>query len=702
MPRNSKIARENFLRYVHARDNGHLDYVEKANKCDRFYQAEQWDDAVKQRLRAQGKPVLTINKTLATITAVQGELLMNRQETAFKPGADGNDETAFALSRIFLHIAQRNKLFYLEQDVADDGFITSRGFYDVRMDFDKNFFGDVAITQLNPRDVAIDPHATTYDPDGWREVFVTRWMSPQEIALQYNRTDARELMDMNFSDFMFGYDSVNTPAQSFGGDEYRTPNATGGEADPWLRRHIRVVERQYWKLRRRDFFVDPETGDVSPVPEAWSEERARELAEQQGLLIRPRRYKQIRWTVTADQFVLHDDWSPYEHLTVVPFFPYFRRGKTIGLVENLISPQEQLNKVSSQELHIVNSTANSGWKVKQGTLTNMTEKELEERGAETGLVLVWSGEANEEPEKIQPNQIPQGIDRLTVKADQWMRDVSGINESMRGFDRSDVSGRAIEQKQARGSVNLSKVFDNLARTRHMLAERVLELVQTFKTEPQLLAITGDRPEDPVDQIAVNQPDPVTGRIVNDLSVGKYQVVVSTRPPHQVMQDYQFDEAMRMRTEAGVHVPDRTLIKYSNLEDKQEILDELGGDADAEEQQRQQMEQQMQMQQLQADLAKSQAEAMLSQARAQKVMAEIRGEVPDEKSQTEALQRERERELKQLELASQRELEEMRLAFERERFEREHELKEAEVAEKLEIQRMQVRAQMRQAQQQSGS
>ena len=45
----------------------------------------------------------------------------------------------------------------------------------------------------------------------------------------------------------------------------------------------------------------------------------------------------------------------------------------------MISPQEQLNKISSQELHIVNTTANSGWVVESGSLSNMTEEELEER-----------------------------------------------------------------------------------------------------------------------------------------------------------------------------------------------------------------------------------------------------------------------------------------------------------------------------------
>ena len=70
-------------------------------------------------------------------------------------------------------------------------------------------------------------------------------------------------------------------------------------------------------------------------------------------------------TVTADDVVLDDDWSIYRSFTIVPFFPYFRRGNPFGPVDNLIDPQNLLNKTSSQELHIVNTTANSGWVIQK-------------------------------------------------------------------------------------------------------------------------------------------------------------------------------------------------------------------------------------------------------------------------------------------------------------------------------------------------
>ena len=134
-------------------------------------------------------------------------------------------------------------------------------------------------------------------------------------------------------------------------------------------------------------FVDVGTGDTRMVLPDWDAQRtAAHLPEPQSGADQ-KLVQRIRWTVVADNVVLHDDWSPYKHFTVVPYFPYCRRGRTVGLVENLIGPQELLNKVSSQELHVVNTTANSGWKVKRNALQKMSVAELEQRGAQTGLVL---------------------------------------------------------------------------------------------------------------------------------------------------------------------------------------------------------------------------------------------------------------------------------------------------------------------------
>ncbi|WP_230685339.1 hypothetical protein, partial [Streptococcus pneumoniae] len=92
--------------------------------------------------------------------------------------------------------------------------------------------------------------------------------------------------------------------------------------------------------------------------------------------------------------------------------------------------QELLNKTSSQELHVVNTTANSGYKVRSGSLTNMTPEELEQRGAETGIVIETNGDPESDVVKIQPNQVPAGLDRISYKAEEHIKTISGVSDYM--------------------------------------------------------------------------------------------------------------------------------------------------------------------------------------------------------------------------------------------------------------------------------
>jgi hypothetical protein len=319
--------------------------------------------------------------------------------------------------------------------------------------------------------------------------------------------------------------------------------------------------------------------------------------------------RKVRWTVTCDKVVLHDDWSPYNDFTIVPFFAYFRRGRPFGVVRNLLSPQEQLNKIASQELHIVNTTANSGWMVESGSLVGMTADDLEEHGAETGLVLEYARGTNP-PQKITPNSIPTGLDRIAMKAQTNIKAISGINDSMLGSDSAEVSGVAIQAKQNRGAVMIQVPLDNLKKSRQYLAEKILNLVQTFYTERRVLQITNEQdPLKPREELVVNEVTP-EGEIINDLTLGEYDVIVSTAPARDSFDEIQFAEAIALR-QVGVAVPDDAIIEYSHLTKKEELAKRIrmmtGVEQTPEQQEAAAMQAQMQMQAEQLALAKLEAE-----------------------------------------------------------------------------------------------
>lgn len=630
MPINTDLATRTWVRYAWCRDNGHQKFIEKADLCDRFFRGDQWRPEDLSALQRAGRPAMTINKILSTVSNVLGEQIRNRAEISFRPKSGAPAETAEALTKVFKHISDQNKLDWLRSDMFADGIIQSRGFLDIRVGYKDSVGGEVEITHLNPKNVIVDPDAENYDPDTWADVLTTKWVTADDIAVLYSDEDAEYLRSRQESYFPYGYDSIQAYRDRVG-DRFN-PMYSGGYDDSNVMRNLRIIERQYRKLDKQKHFVSQD-GDTRPVPETFDRNKIAYFVDHFGFQVITKLVRRIRWTVVCDNVVLHDDWSPYKHFTVVPYFPHFRHGHTLGVVENLLGPQEILNKVSSQELHIVNTTANSGYKVKVGALANMSIEELEVKGAQTGLVIEVNGDPDKDVQKIQPNTVPTGLDRVSYKAEEHIKTISGVSDSMQGFDREDVAAKAIQAKRQAGSTNLIKPLDNLTRTDHIIARNVLDLVQEFYTEERLMTITKNSVTGETEDLVVNQAT-AEGTIVNDLTLGEYEVVVSSVPVRETLEDSQFEQAMALR-EAGVMIPDDVLIDSSRLQRKTEILKRMQGDQDSPEAQAQR---QLQLRAQAAEVAKAEGEAAqksadagLKQAKTEETMvkAQVLANTPPE-------------------------------------------------------------------------
>jgi len=629
MPINTELAWKQWQRYAYCRDNGHTRYMAKATKCEQFFAGDQWSAADRAVLERVRRPALTINKILSTVSNVLGEQINNRAEISFRPRSGAPAATADVLTKVFRQISDNNQLDWKRSDMFADGIIGSRGFLDVRLRFDDAAKGEVDIQQLNGKNVIIDPDAEEYDPDKWSEVFTTKWVTADDVAVLYSEKDADLLRNRDNSAFPYGFDSIQMARDRFGYSQF--PMYAGDRDNSDVMRNVRIIERQYRVLDKQKFFLSPVTGDMRPVPEDFDRNKIAFFVERYGFQVVPKLVRRIKWTVIADSVVLHDDWSPYKHFTVVPYFPHFRHGHTIGLVENLIGPQELLNKVTSQELHVVNTTANSGYKVKAGALSNMTVEELEEKGAQTGLVIEVNGDPDKDVQKISPNQVPQGLDRISYKAEESIKTISGISDSMQGMDRADVAAKAIQQKRQAGSTNLVKPLDNLTRTDFILARNILDLVQEFYTEERLMTITHDHATGATETFTINQPnpEPETGEeespyqeIINDLTLGEYDVVVTSVPRRETLEDSQFEQVMAMK-EAGIMIPDSVVIDASRLMNKKDIIKQMQGDQTSPEalaaKELQQRGQEAEVSKAEGEAAAKHADALLKQAKTQEIM-----------------------------------------------------------------------------------
>ncbi|CAB4144195.1 hypothetical protein UFOVP469_17 [uncultured Caudovirales phage] len=579
-------------RFLHAQD-GMRDWAVKARECVDFYEGRQWSEGDIRKLIAEKRPMLTINKILPLVNLVVGYHLNNQTQDQFLPGHDGSGSaaTAAALSMVTKQIDQMNDLQYIDTEVFLDGLLTGRGYYDSRLDFRKNALGNVAIGAVDPFTVYVDPEAASYDLNTGNFVITSRKVSIEDILGLYGHEAAEAVVPLlggqsrgSMGSQVFGWKEEITPWRNFGGDEEgRDLWSRFAGIDDWVdrqRKTVMLFDMQGYQHVDRWVFVDMDTGDQKPIPDEWDAQRIERVlmwsqANSVNLVVQQKTMRRLRWTHMIGDTIVFDSWSPYETMTLTPFFPYFRRGMTKGMVEPLIDSQREINVRRSARQNIIGRSSNSGWKVHEGSMTPEQLEDLENNGGSAGFILKYkttgpSGTTLPQPEQITPQQSPISVAQLEGEAKTDIEEIAGINKASLGqVDQSNVSGRAILARQQQTVIGLEGFIANYHRSKRGLGRKKLELIQSFMTEPRIVRVMGKGHAQEV--LMINQR--TAAGIANDVSLGNYEVSIDETSLSDSFLEGQFRELMTMK-QAGMPIPDEFLIDASSLGRKDDLKAQL--------------------------------------------------------------------------------------------------------------------------------
>lgn len=611
-----ELAHDNYALYRWYREQGHDHFLIRGEEALRFYVCDHWTPEERSEMLATRRPALTLSEYTRTVNAVLGEMQMSPVDVRFD-AVTGDESTAVAINKLFAHTERQSRGYMHDLRVRRDGLLLGRGYYDVRATFDNNMRGHCVINSLRPQNVILNPDIDSPDPSKWPDVTVIDLASYNDIAKTWGDDAANEL-DLEGSPHWLEpedrYLSHMMRGTSLGSRE-STPDIGRKSA-----RNKRVISRQYREMAMRQVFVDPETGDTSEVPESWDRAKIVMVREKFGLEVVRMKRDTIKWLVSCDSLVLHNDFSPYKHFTVVPYFPYFVDGHTMSLHDILVDPQRMLNKVISQEVAIINSSANSGYKVVEGQLKNMTVEELEERGSENGLVMVV--ENQDSVEKIQPNNPPAGHDALGQKAMKMIRDLGGATDAMLGDADPGQSGKAMKGALTRGLVNLALPNTMFYFAKELVAERALDCFQSYYTDTRVLKIA--RGYRAPEILEINSPTE-DGTILHDVTLGEYAIRTLPATSRIAAEERAFDQMVELK-QLGVTVPNSVLIECSAVMQKMDVVDQLlaanSGDVSPEEERARAIEMQrleIELQDAVAGVEAKQAQKILSLARAKRAV-----------------------------------------------------------------------------------
>ncbi|MGE0751851.1 MAG: portal protein [Variibacter sp.] len=551
---------------------GHSAWAERAKKAFDMFEGRQYTVEQLAKARNEKRPALTFNIIAPLVRLVLGYQRNNKSDITFQAGQDALslESTAEALTMLEKQIAQASDLPFIDTEVFLDGLVGGRGFFDTRLDFEDNDLGEAKTTAMDPFRVKIDPNADSYDLNATAGFLSTeRMVSIDEIEDAFGKAVA-ELM----RPFMMGQTPL-APLSTFIVNDEITPVRAFAESDelaaPWwdnfyalngdfvdtYRKTIRVVEMQYKCRKPKNVIIDLETGMKKILPDHWDRERLQKVllyCQQIGnpCVIERRNVELFHWTTMAGDLLLYDAESMYDRYTITGYFPYFRRGMTRGMVDDMIDPQLEKNKRKSAKVEIVSKTANGGWIYHEKALTAEEERKLQKFGSTPGVRIKFKGDASMKPEQIKAEASTLRLDQLEQEADQDIRTISGVNESALGELDRVQSGRAIEARQRQAVMSIQVYMDNFKRSKQLLGGNHLSIIQNYYTEPRIYRVLGEDSRLTKVMLNMEQVDPANGikRILNDVTIGKYSVVVDDAPLSATFLNAQFEEMMLLLEKMG--------------------------------------------------------------------------------------------------------------------------------------------------------
>lgn len=611
-------AAANWMRLEYVLSRGHREWVRQALRCEDFYLGAglQWHPSDVAKLAEEDRRTTEDNQVMPMVNTAIGYQIANRMEIGVRPRGRGADDVlADAVGKVLKYMADSTQLHWRETEVFGHGMIMSgRGYFDIRMSFERNALGDVDVSVPDPIDVIPDPDAADYDPEKWADVTVVRYYTLDQIEQMWGAA-ARKAMERFETPEMTVHGSVggsDLPRASFGADNAGSPAYFSESGDVDRCALYKVADRQYRVYELTDCIVWP-TGEIDDVSMATPAQR--ESYQKQGCLFVRRMHKRVRWCVSSRNVLLFDDYSPYPWFTIVPFFPFFRRGRTRGLVDNAISPQETLNKGLSQLSHILNTVAHSGYYVEEKSLTQSIEQ-FKQDAAKNGLVIEYK-RGFAKPERITPGQVPSGIVEFIAQAKASLVSSTGMDEALTSSGpMNEMSGVAYQARQYAAQQKLAVPLDNLGRTRYMVGHRFLDLLQMFYDTPRVIRITEqDAFGNPItNEVALNDPvEKEDGSVeyLNDLTVGEYDLVITEQPMQITFDNSNFEQVKSLATDFGYRVPAPIAVRYMNIADKAEIAKAI------DQQNQQQVDP---LNEAKANLAKAQADKVVADTVTQRITA----------------------------------------------------------------------------------
>lgn len=551
------------------------DKFEKAERNLRYYKGEQWTPAELIEHRRQFRRAYVFNEIFAKVDHIIGTQNETRMEINVLPREKNDSNQAELLNHLIKWVEQVNDFAQVETQVFTDAVIKGFGVSGIQWKYEDVMFGYPEINVYPQWQFFWDLNSTEIDLSDARWLARVQYI-PRKTLKEMFPEYAEIIDEMSKSFGKFAYDFpywIQPDKREFANNNFLKEYEL-----------LPLVEYYDWELRDKFVVYDDIRGKSM---EFNKYDKAKNFMD--GLIDRYTEESMILWTkdgtpriflsviqerIYKQTIIIGDRVVTIDELAT-PFFPYdicfayFNHGEFWSLVDQLISPQDLVNRAFSQlDYHLGTSVKGAITVVRSQLDKSFGLEELRQEWSKTTPILpVLSHDAIRQ---ITFNTVPPQLFDEVNFGIQRMIDYLGGKNILGYTEKAAESGKAVAERAAQAGIARLPLFDKLKIWRKNLGYKIIWYLKNLMEPGQIIRIIGN--DDSIQYIPLNP------EIINSLKELNYDLVVDEAAQSSYIKQKYFNQLLALfqqfPTAPEVIVP--TLVEFSDLPEskKKMILDRL--------------------------------------------------------------------------------------------------------------------------------
>ena len=512
-----------------------------AKEALKFREGDQWDNAT-TTTASEEEPELVINLTDALCMRVENNIRQQRPRGKCHPVGDGADvELAEIINGIGRHIETRSEASVAYDMAAASALTAGWGYFRLIAEFidPRSFQKDLRILPIrNIFTVNMDPGAIMPAGTDQNWCLLSMKMKRQEYKRRYPQMTNVNWEDTGTAQARLDWEDA---------EEVRLAEYFRIRELPQKLYLIRGPGGQEFTRYRSELPRDPQTGLIAPL------EVVDQILAERGLRIdgdRDSVKRQVEYFKLNGLRVIERQQVPGQY---IPVFRVEDRATDIdgevirrGMVASMMDPQRMVNYGEVAKIKRLGLAPKAPWIGAEGQFEGKDEWNDANRKPYSKLeykpVIIETSQGPvmiPPPMRQPPAQIEAGFSEFVQGMRSNLMAVAGApNEPGQDQQGVVVSGRAIDRRQFLSDQSHYHVYDNLTLAIAQCWRVMVEWIPYYFTEDRMQRIIGEDSTPEMVPINKQEMDESSGvqRIKNDLSVGRYDVVMDTGPGYETKRE----------------------------------------------------------------------------------------------------------------------------------------------------------------------